>query len=91
MLIQAPGKIEMLDLDNDKLTVDGSFAIARQAHLNYSVQKAAKGILSSMASGEGLVNVISGKGRVLLAPVPNLHNNLLSQMRSALPASTSGK
>jgi uncharacterized protein (AIM24 family) len=91
VLIQAPGKIEILDLDNDKLTVDGSFAIARQAHLDYSVQKAAKGILSSMASGEGLVNVISGKGRVLLAPVPNLHNNLLSQMRSVLPASTSGK
>ena len=91
VIIQAPGKIEVLDLENQTLTVDGSFAVARQAHLDYSVQKAAKGILSSMASGEGLVNVIRGTGRVLLAPVPNIHNNLLTQMRSAMPASNSGK
>jgi uncharacterized protein (AIM24 family) len=71
--------------------VDGSFAVARQAHLDYSVQKAAKGILSSMASGEGLVNVIRGTGRVLLAPVPNIYNNLLTQMQSAMPARTPGK
>jgi uncharacterized protein (AIM24 family) len=91
VLIQAPGKIEILDLENQTLTVDGSFAVARQAHLDYSVQKATKGILSSMASGEGLVNVIHGTGRVLLAPVPNIYNNLLTQMRSAMPARTTGK
>ena len=91
VIIQAPGKIEILDLENQTLTVDGSFAVARQAHLDYSVQKAAKGILSSMASGEGLVNVIRGTGRVLLAPVPNIYNNLLSQLQSGMPAGTSGK
>ena len=86
VVIQAPGNIEIIDLENQTLTVDGSFAVARQAHLDYTVQKAAKGILSSMASGEGLVNVIRGSGRVLLAPVPNIYNNLITQMRSSMPA-----
>jgi len=85
VIIQAPGNIEIIDLENQTLTVDGSFAVARQAHLDYTVQKAAKGILSSMASGEGLVNVIRGSGRVLLAPVPNIYNNLITQMRSSMP------
>lgn len=91
VIIQAPGKIEILDLENQTLTVDGSFAVARQAHLDYAVQKAAKGILSSMASGEGLVSVIKGTGRVLIAPVPNIHNNLLTQIMSGMPSSSPGK
>jgi len=91
VIIQAPGKIEILDLENQTLTVDGSFAVARQAHLDYTVRKAAKGILSSMASGEGLVNVIQGTGRVLLSPVPNIYNNLISQMRSAMPTPAARK
>mgnify|MGYP001476436968 CR=1 FL=1 len=80
VVIQAPGEIEMIDLEGGKLTVDGSFAVARQASLNFSVQKAAKGLLSSASSGEGLVNVIEGTGRVLIAPVPNLYA-MLAQPR----------
>ena len=91
VILQAPGEIEIHDLANQTLTVDGSFAVARQAHLDYSVQKAAKGIFSSMASGEGLVNVIRGTGRVLLAPVPNIHNNLVTQIISGMPRPSSGK
>ncbi len=48
VVIQAPGRIEELDLQGEKLTVDGSFAVARQAHLDFTVRKAAKGLLSSV-------------------------------------------
>ncbi|PTY00033.1 AIM24 family protein [Verrucomicrobia bacterium LW23] len=89
VVIQAQGPIEAIDLVNDRLVVDGSFAVARQAHLNFSVQKATKGWLSSAASGEGLVNVIEGTGRVLIAPFPNLHNNLLYSMSALIPRATS--
>ncbi len=84
VIIQSNGPIEVIDLQNERLTVDGNFAVARQAHLNYSVQRAAKGILGSIASGEGLVNIIEGTGRVYLAPVPNLHANLVDKMFSAI-------
>ena len=91
VIIQAPGKIEIVDLENQTLTVDGSFAVARQAHLDYAIKKAAKGILSSMASGEGLVSVIKGTGRVLIAPVPNIYENLLMQISSSIPRPSTGK
>jgi len=80
VVIQAHGPIEEIDLTGETLSVDGSFAVARQAHLDFTVKKAAKGLLSSAASGEGLINVISGTGRVLLAPVPNLYANIVDSI-----------
>ncbi len=88
VVIQSPGPLETIDLNNERLAVDGKFAVARQAHLNFNVQKAAKGLLSSITSGEGLLNIIEGTGRVLLAPVPNLYVNLINEVRSCIPTST---
>ncbi len=84
VVIYSQGPLETIDLSNDKLVVDGSFAVARQASLKFSVQKASKGFIGSMTSGEGFVNVIEGTGRVLLAPVPNIHVNLVNEIRSGM-------
>ncbi len=65
------GPVQQLELNNDRLTVDGSFAVARTASLSFSVQKATKGLIASARSGEGLVNVIEGTGTVMIAPVAN--------------------
>lgn len=89
VVIQSPGPIETIELNNERLSVDGKFAVARQAHLNFNVRKATKGILGSIASGEGLLNVIEGTGRVLLAPVPNLYMNLINEVRFSIPTQTS--
>ncbi len=67
----SPGPLERLDLVNDTLVVDGSFAVARTGNLEFAVEKTTKGLFSSMASGEGLVNTFRGTGTVLIAPVPN--------------------
>ncbi|MDK2971859.1 MAG: hypothetical protein PWP23_1614 [Candidatus Sumerlaeota bacterium] len=91
VVIQAPGPVEAIDLVNDKLVVDGSFAIARQAHLDFSVQRATKGLLSSLTSGEGIVNVIQGTGRVLIAPVPNLYRNMMDHLIGHMLSMSSGK
>jgi uncharacterized protein (TIGR00266 family) len=80
VVVFSQGPLEVIDLQNDKLTVDGSFAVARQAHLDFSIQRATKSLFGSAASGEGLVSVIQGTGRVYLAPVPNLHQNLLNTL-----------
>ncbi|MFT7639846.1 MAG: hypothetical protein ACI9G1_001584 [Pirellulaceae bacterium] len=89
LVIYSQGPLEAIDLSNDRLVVDGSFAVARQASLNFAVQKATKGLFSSMTSGEGFVNVIEGTGRVLLSPVPNIYVNLVNEMRSVMPVGKS--
>lgn len=56
-------------LQNDVLKVDGSFAIAWSNSLNFTVERSGKTLIGSAASGEGLVNVYRGTGKILLAPV----------------------
>lgn len=56
-------------LDNDELKIDGSYAIAWSQSLNFTVERSTKSLIGSAASGEGLVNVYRGSGRVLMAPL----------------------
>ena len=56
-------------LENDVLKVDGNMAIAWSGTLDFTVERSGKTLLGSAASGEGLVNVYRGTGKVLLAPV----------------------
>lgn len=56
-------------LDNDVLKVDGNNAIAWSGSLNFTVERSGKTLIGSAASGEGLVNVYRGTGKVLLATV----------------------
>lgn len=58
-----------VDLQNDTLKIDGSLAVAWSASLDFTVERAGKSLIGSAASGEGLVNVYRGTGRVLMAPV----------------------
>ncbi len=57
-----------IELENDVLKVDGNFAIAWSSSLNFTVERSGKSLIGSAASGEGLVNVYRGTGKVLLAP-----------------------
>lgn len=58
-------------LHDDVLKVDGNMAIAWSGSLKFTVERSGKTLLGSAASGEGLVNVYRGTGKVLLAPVLN--------------------
>ena len=58
-----------ITLNNDVLKVDGNFASAWSASLDFTVERSGKSLIGSAASGEGLVNVYRGTGKVLLAPV----------------------
>ena len=49
--------------------VDGNFAIAWSNTLDFTVERSGKTLIGSAASGEGLVNVYRGTGKVLLAPI----------------------
>jgi len=58
-----------IELNNDVLKVDGNMAIAWSGSLEFTVERSGKSLIGSAASGEGLVNVYRGTGKVLLAPV----------------------
>ena len=59
----------VFDLQNDTLKIDGNMAIAWSQTLNFTVERTTKTLVGSAASGEGLVNVYRGTGRVLVAPI----------------------
>ncbi len=58
-----------ISLQDDVLKVDGNMAIAWSGSLEFTVERSGKSLIGSAASGEGLVNVYRGTGKVLLAPV----------------------
>lgn len=72
LCLESPSpKEELIEvtLQDDVLKVDGNMAIAWSGTLDFTVERSSKTLMGSAASGEGLVNVYRGTGKVLLAPV----------------------
>lgn len=76
-----------ITLENDTLKVDGNFAVAWSGSLEFTVEKSAKSLIGSGISGEGLVNVYRGSGKVLLAPV---NGQAMTQRTGNNPPPTGG-
>jgi uncharacterized protein (AIM24 family) len=76
------GPLETIELNNGKLVVDGSFAVARQASVQLTVAKANKGIFGSMISGEGIINTFTGSGKVMIAPAANRYITMINYLSS---------
>lgn len=82
VVIFSNGPLETIELNNGKLVVDGSFAVARQSSVQLTVSKANKGIFGSMISGEGIVSTFTGTGKVLIAPAANKYITLINYLSS---------
>ncbi len=63
-----------ITLQNDVLKLDGNFAIAWSNSLEFTVERSGKSLIGSAASGEGLVNVYRGTGKVLMMPTSGMPN-----------------
>ena len=63
-----------ITLQNDVLKVDGNYAIAWSKSLDFTVERSGKSLIGSAASGEGLVNVYRGTGKVLMMPTAKMPN-----------------
>lgn len=59
----------MVELENDVLKIDGNMAIAWSGTLDFTVERSGKSLIGSAASGEGLVNVYRGTGKILMCPL----------------------
>lgn len=56
-------------LENDELKIDGNLAVCWSSNLDFTVERTTKTLVGSAVSGEGLVNVYRGTGKVLMCPV----------------------
>lgn len=69
-------EIDIIQLNNDTLKVDGNFAVLRTGNINFTVERSAQTLIGSAVSGEGLVNVFRGTGSVWLAPTLKVYDAL---------------
>lgn len=69
-------EIDVIEMKNDVLKVDGNFAVLRTGNIDFTVERSAKTLIGSAVSGEGLVNVYRGTGQIWLAPTIKVYNYL---------------
>ena len=62
-------ELVIIDLEEDELKIDGSMAVCWSTGLKFTVEKSGRSLVGSAISGEGLVNVYRGTGKVLMCPV----------------------
>ena len=67
-------------LDNDVVKIDGSMAVCWSKSLQFTVERSAKTLVGSAMSGEGLVNVYRGTGKILMAPVASYEPPILQNI-----------
>lgn len=65
-----------IDLVNETLKIDGHMAVMWSASLNFTVERSSKSLVGSAFTGEGLVNVYRGTGKVLMSPVASTYSQL---------------
>ena len=57
-----------VELNNEELKIDGHLAVCWSSDLEFTVERSTKSLIGSAVSGEGLVNVYRGVGKVLMSP-----------------------
>ena len=83
-------------LENDELKIDGNLAVCWSSNLDFTVERSTKTLVGSAVSGEGLVNVYRGTGRVLMCPVAPTTSlfestNTMAAKAAAKSSNTCGK
>jgi uncharacterized protein (AIM24 family) len=81
VVLNTPGPVEEIDLGDEELAVEGHAVIARSSRVHFSVRRPSRGRLSSWLSGEKLLRVYRGPGRILLASTPYWSELLLKTAR----------
>ena len=82
-------ELMVIELENDELKIDGNLAVCWSSNLDFTVERTTKTLVGSAVSGEGLVNVYRGTGRVLMSPVAP--TNSLSSATNTLNAKAAAK
>lgn len=84
-----------IELNNEVLKIDGNLAVCWSSNLSFTVERSTRSLIGSAVSGEGLVNVYRGTGKVLMspyAPTKSLYaaTNTMSAKAAATNSNTFG-
>lgn len=69
-------EVRCVELQNETLQVDGSFALMRSGRIDFSVERSSKGLGGTMTSGEGLLQTFRGTGKVWIAPTQPIYQRM---------------
>lgn len=61
-------EVLIYELNNETLKVDGNFAIVIRGNIESRIEKSSKSLMSTIKSGEGLLQTFTGTGEVWIAP-----------------------
>ena len=79
------------ELQDDVLKIDGNMAVCWSGSLDFGIEKATKKLIGSLVSGEGLVNVYRGTGKVWVSPVSGTRDGDAKVMAGGDSTSNSAK
>ncbi len=66
LFISSFGSVHKIELNNEEVVVDNGHTVAWEETLDYKIEKASKGLISSWTSGEGLVTRFKGTGTLYI-------------------------
>lgn len=69
-------ELSVVDLNNETLMVDGTFALMFDNSLNYTVGRTSGNLIKSSLGGEGWLETYKGTGTVFLAPTVDVYNDI---------------
>jgi uncharacterized protein (AIM24 family) len=81
VVLNAGGPVEEIELGDEELAVEGGLVIARSSRVQFSVRRPSQGLVSSWLSGEQLLRVYRGPGRILMSATPYWGKLLLESPR----------
>ena len=71
-------EVQKIQLNNDKLSVDGNFALMRTADVSFKAEKSSKSLIATAVSGEGVLQTFSGSGTVWIAPTQGVYEKMVT-------------
>lgn len=82
VVLTTRGPTEEIILEKgQELVAEGNYVVCRTADVGLSIRRPTKNYLGRFTSGEGIVRVFTGPGRLLLTPTPYWRYYLLSQRK----------
>ncbi len=69
-------EVKKIDLTDDKLSIDGNFALMWTSGVTFTMERSTMSLLGSATSGEGLLQTFTGTGSVWIAPTKSIYSLL---------------
>jgi len=70
VVLSVDGPIEEIELDHERIVIDGGFAVARTSGITMRMKRPARSYFSHWLSGQKLSSVYEGTGRLFICAVP---------------------